>query len=569
PNDQLNKGNIPTLETKITENLFKSHKTSIAVIIDFVVVSCDDLQKGTHDITKTLAEKIEAKKKRKFSGFIASNSDFFDPKDVVDVDMVTGEDIEKADKEILKKFEDDPIFKGDSADFSIEKLNLLTIQQICLGSRLKKADYLVIGNQDFSGLTTKEQKYCIEPAGLGIHYYLVEDKVNLKKLLANSNKALQVYTLNNFDFTAIANNPTHTFGFMLYGGNETPTFEYEYIDEEEAGKVMLCQIGDIKTFSHLTLRLGVKQDNDTKKYQTNNLAAIKRLGVLMLDVDGLGAIFKETNFASLASYSAFSRHLDYFFLGYLNTLWNQNKKYKDHSQIIYAGGDDLLLVGRWDVMVELAETIQAQLLQWSCQTAIKQAPKVSVSGGVAVVTHKFPVMKAKEMAESAEKDAKKYKITVDGVQLPKNAITLWGVSLNWSYEYATVKALKEQIKHYIEGYKTVFMTLQEYYYQHSFAEKEGWKKEVNDGKKPSIKDRYTWKYSYQTRWRVAYYIAKTQERHRHKNKDLWDFLEDVKQGIFTNAYDGRGLQGSHNYFTLLNLAIRWAELDYRTNYKKN
>jgi CRISPR-associated protein Csm1 len=588
PNDQLNKGNIPTLETKITENLFKSHKTSIAVIIDFVVVSCDDLQKGTHDITKTLAEKIEAKKKRKFSGFIASNSDFFDPKDVVEVDMVTGEDIEKADKEILKKFEDDPIFKGDSADFSIEKLNLLTIQQICLGSRLKKADYLVIGNQDFSGLTTKEQKYCIEPAGLGIHYYLIghtdteedevkdKDKIDLANLLAKTNDALQIYAINNLDFlepyfliNQPANKVTHTFGFMFYGGNEAPTFEYYYKDEEEAGKVKSYKIGRIKTFSHLTLRLGVKQDNETKKHQTNNLAAIKRLGVLMLDVDGLGTIFKETNFASLASYSAFSRHLDYFFLGYLNTLWRQNDKFKRHSQIIYAGGDDLLLVGRWDVMVELAETIQAQLLQWSCQTAIEQAPKVSVSGGVAVVTHKFPVMKAKEMAESAEKDAKKYKITIDGVQLPKNAITLWGVSLNWSYEYATVKALKEQIMYYIEGYKTVFMTLQEYYYQHSFAEKEGWKKEVDDGKKPSIKDRYTWKYSYQTRWRVAYYIAKTQERYRNKDIAFGDFLCRIQQGIFTNAYDGRGLQGSHNYFTLLNLAIRWAELDYRTNYKKN
>jgi CRISPR-associated protein Csm1 len=260
--------------------------------------------------------------------------------------------------------------------------------------------------------------------------------------------------------------------------------------------------------------------------------------------------------------------LDYFFLGYLNTIWNQNDTFKRYSQIIYAGGDDLFLLGRWDVIIDFAEAIQTQLLDWSCQSTIKQTPKISLSGGVAMVTHKFPVMKAKQMAESAEKQAKSYEIKVCGVKLPKNAITLWGVSLNWHYEYETVKTLKEQIMHYIDGYKTVFMTLQEYYYQHSFAEKQGEKEEKKDSEKPADDDKYAWKYSYQTRWRVAYYIAKTQERHRNKNKYLWGFLEDVKQGIFTNAYDGRGLQGSHSYFTLLNLAIRWAELDYKTN-KKN
>lgn len=568
PNNQLNKGSIPTLETKITENLFNAHKTSIAVIIDFEEVSCDDLQKGTHDITKRLAEKIEAKKKRKFANHINQNySSLFDAQDVKPQDKVTGEDID----ENASNFKRDVLFQssdGEPADFAPTDLKLLTFQQICLGRRLKKAAYLVISDQEFSNLNTEEQKYCIAPADLGIHYYLIEDKSDLGNLLANTNNALQVYALNNFDFTTFAKNSTHTFGFMLYGGNETPTFEYEYKDEEEGGKVTFHQIGGIKTFSHLTLRLGVKENKETKKYQTDNLATVKRLGVLMLDVDGLGTIFKETNFASLATYSAFSRHLDYFFLGYLNTIWNEKETFKRHSQIIYAGGDDLFLVGRWDVIIELAEAIQTQLLDWSCQSTIRQTPKVSVSGGVAMVTHKFPVMKAKQMAESAEKKAKDYEITVCGVKLPKNAITLWGVSLNWHYEYETVKALKEQIMHYIDGYKTVFMTLQKYYYQHSFAEKQGEEEEKKNNKKPANDDKYVWKYSYQTRWRVAYYIAKTQERHRNKNKDLWDFLENVKQGIFTNAYDGRGLQESHSYFTLLNLAIRWAELNHRTNHKK-
>ncbi len=363
PNTEANKEKVKSIEEKITKHLFNAHKTTIAVIIYFVEVSREDLQKGTHDITEKLAHKIDEKKKRKFANYINQNySSLFDAQDVKPQDKVTGEDID----ENASKFNRDVLFQssdGEPADFAPTDLQLLTFQQICLGRRLKNAAYLTISDQKISNLNTEEQKYCIAPACLGIHYYLIEDKSDLENLLAKTNNALQVYALNNFDFTTLARNSTHTFGFMLYGGNETPTFECEYKDEEEGGKVTLRQLGDIKTFSHLTLRLGSKKNRETDKHHIDNLAAVKRLGVLMLDVDGLGTIFKETNFASLATYSAFSRHLDYFFLGYLNTIWNEKETFKRHSQIIYAGGDDLFLVGRWDVIIELAEAIQTQLLR--------------------------------------------------------------------------------------------------------------------------------------------------------------------------------------------------------------
>jgi CRISPR-associated protein Csm1 len=165
PNTEANKEKVDSVEKEITEHLFNAHKTTIAVIIDFVEVSRNDLQKGTHGITKKLTNKIDEKKKRKFSGFIASNSNFFEPKDVVDVDVVTGEDIEANDLNRMTIFQSDKLFRKDGdkeADFhcGIDKetrkfttdLKLLTFQQICLGRRLKKADYLVIGNQAISDL---------------------------------------------------------------------------------------------------------------------------------------------------------------------------------------------------------------------------------------------------------------------------------------------------------------------------------------------------------------------------------------------------------------------------------
>ncbi|MBP6665193.1 MAG: hypothetical protein KA168_07895, partial [Chitinophagales bacterium] len=213
---------------------------------------------------------------------------------------------------------------------------------------------------------------------------------------------------------------------------------------------------------------------------------------------------------------------------------------------IYAGGDDVFIVGRWDLIIDFAELLQTQLLAWSCQTSIAQQPKISLSGGIATVTHKFPIMKAAAMAGKAEKKAKNYAIDYCGKKIPKNAITLWNTPLNWHLEYPIVQQLKTKIACCIDDdkndYKGVFRNLQKYYYQSS-----------------SIPN-------YQIRWRIAYYIARTQARY-HQKKDFCELLETLKQGIFCNSYH-QPLQGNHHFFTLLNLAIRWAELNHRTNHKK-
>lgn len=572
PNTEANEQEVAIVEKEIAEQLFSTHKTTIAVIIDSVAIAKDDLIDGTHCITKALAEKIEEKKKRKFANYIDEHySDLFDPQKVKPQDKVTGEDIEKSDMDSMLAFRNDTLFQkqsnGDDADFVCKKdqidLKLLTFQQICLGRRLKKADYLVVSSNKIVISDIENQKYLVEPANLGIYYYLVENKKDLDAVsAANANNALRIYSLNQFDFIAPEPKPKHQYGFMLYGGNEAPTFEYNYKDEEEN---KLYNEGKAKTFSHLTLRLSNKGGTT----ETVNLASIKRLGVMLLDVDGLGTVFKDTNFESFAQYAAFSRHLDYFFLGYLNTLWNSHENYKQHIQIIYAGGDDLFIVGRWDLVIDFAELIKNELLAWSCQTEteIKDNPKISISGGIAVVTHKFPIMKAAEMAKEAEGKAKGYSIDEGATEIRKNAITLWGTPLNWELEYPIVQELKKEIDDYIDGYKGVFMNLQDYYNEHSFLEKEGWEAEKKAGKKPTKKERYSWKYSNHIRWRVAYYIARTQDRYKG-DANLRQLLETLKQGIFANSYRNKPLQGSHQFFDLLNLAIRWAELNYRTNHKK-
>jgi CRISPR-associated protein Csm1 len=572
PNTAGNKTKVDNLEKEIAEKLFAAHKTAIAIIIDYVEIVAKDLVNGTKCITKILADKIDEKKKRKFANHIKNNySSLFDAQEVMPQDKITGEDIEKEDKDIMPKFKHDVLFQskdGEDADFALTDLKLLTFQQICLGRRLKKADYLVVANQSLNFTNNEEPKYQINPANLGIYYYLAEDKSDLEKIkTTHANVGLQIYSFNELSFIPSQPNTKHQYGFMLYGGNEAPTFEYNYKDSDD--KDEKYHAGETKTFSHLTLRLGYNKDTNG----AGNLASIKRLGVMLLDVDGLGTVFKEKNFDSLAQYAAFSRHLDYFFLGYINTLWRENEQFKRHIQVIYAGGDDVFIVGRWDLIIDFAELLQTQLLAWSCQTSMAQQPKISLSGGIATVTHKFPIMKAAAMAGKAEGKAKAYSIPKkddEKEDKKKNAITLWNTPLNWNLEYPIVQQLKTKIACCIDDdkndYKGVFRNLQDYYYQHLLLEEEGLKKEKDQGTLTKEKQ-YTWKYSYYVRWRIAYYIARTQDRY-HRDDNFCKLLETLKQGVFCNSYRSNPLQGKHHFFTLLNLAIRWAELNHRTNYKK-
>jgi len=75
---------------------------------------------------------------------------------------------------------------------------------------------------------------------------------------------------------------------------------------------------------------------------------INRLGILRMDVDSLGRTLREglVDRANLARIAALSRHLSYFFGGYLSSLLSRDE-YAEKLQIIYSGGDDVFIVGAW------------------------------------------------------------------------------------------------------------------------------------------------------------------------------------------------------------------------------
>ena len=152
----------------------------------------------------------------------------------------------------------------------------------------------------------------------------------------------------------------------------------------------------------------------------------KFLGVLRMDVDSLGYLFakgfpKEDK--SIAKIANLSRMLDMFFTGYLNTLVAGKNLYTT-----YAGGDDLFIVGAWNEVVELAETINERFVEYCAHN-----PAMHISGGIALCKGKYPIGRAAEKAgELLDGKAKKVEWKdKNGKKQFANALGFMGQGVLW------------------------------------------------------------------------------------------------------------------------------------------
>lgn len=172
---------------------------------------------------------------------------------------------------------------------------------------------------------------------------------------------------------------------------------------------------------------------------------IKRLGVLRLDVDDLGIAFSsgfvsdkdkiEDNlrYATLSRYADLSKDISMFFKVAINkicagdligcvdfeekafNIFGIAKAPKRKVNIIYAGGDDLFLVGAWDEVLEVAIDINRAFKQFT-------NGKLTLSAGMAMFSPTYPISKMAEIAGLLVQMSKSRK--------DKNSIALFGMETN-------------------------------------------------------------------------------------------------------------------------------------------
>lgn len=251
------------------------------------------------------------------------------------------------------------------------------------------------------------------------------------------------------------------------------------------------------------------------------------LGILRMDVDGLGQRFIK-GFKSIGEYKTFSGKLEQFFVVETKNV-QRTSEFSDYLNIIYAGGDDLFVVGRWDKVIDFAERIHIEVDARFGQDGI------TISGGVAIVAEKFPIAKSAELAGKAEDAAKAYD---DGKGQKKNAFCFLGKTVSWK-EFPEVKRYQEQFVSLIGGNNLSKGILHKIMLYASIADQN--KVRRREGKAED--------FSYV--WHLSYYLTRYMTRYKD-NDAVCNFCRRLRDKEL-NYKDGRKLE-------LIALAARWAEL---------
>jgi CRISPR-associated protein Csm1 len=154
---------------------------------------------------------------------------------------------------------------------------------------------------------------------------------------------------------------------------------------------------------------------------------IKRLAYLKADVDNLGKLFafglkgNKENYDTISRVATFSRMLDLFFSGRVNELVSQEFT---NCYIVYSGGDDLLIAGPWQEIIELAEKINQEFTRFTGNNA-----NITLSAGIALAKTKTPVAKAAAQAEEFLEESKEKILT--GNDSGRNQVTVFNRTLSW------------------------------------------------------------------------------------------------------------------------------------------
>jgi CRISPR-associated protein Csm1 len=123
------------------------------------------------------------------------------------------------------------------------------------------------------------------------------------------------------------------------------------------------------------------------------------LGVLKADVDRLGFIFGEGMTPTLSRASTLSGAMELFFGGRLDALCGDVAAKAFYT--VYAGGDDLLILGPWDQTVILAQRLYQDFRRYTCCNE-----NVTLSAGVLLVKPHFPIHRFARLADEALEEAK-------------------------------------------------------------------------------------------------------------------------------------------------------------------
>ncbi len=545
PNTKKVRAEIEKISSIINRSLFAHYKGELFLGVGYEKLSGFDFKSNLSAKWGEAIKKTSAQKRRKFKDEIINDQSFFQSRSVKDAQPCDncGADYETSELKAVKKGEE-------------EKYCPLCREFIKAGDDLKSAKILL---EFISTESTRPDsgKIIVPIMGIPVGYILTDNrKLDQDAAIISQTLFKKIHYLNETDFLeTIAGERFNAYarGFKFYGGNYLPLN-----DQDEPA-----------TFDYLA---GVR---DKKEEET----AFKRLGILRMDVDNLGKIFSKGFLCSsmtnpkteqsplkepysISRISTLSSMLDIFFSGYLNTL-HQKEDFKNSLYILYSGGDDLFIVGRWDKTIDFAALIREEFKRFTCQH-----PDLSISGGIALTPPKYPIHRSADLAGEAE-SAAKAKRQINGQEKEKDALNFLGKTLSWQ-DFQVAQALKQDLIQWINepenGKKAMnrglLSRLSQIYATYQ-KEADLIRKQNKEGKilLGEVNERILYN---KWRWRLVYSLR----RFMNQNKEYKDEIEAIQTALTENNLykDHKSEQPVIEY---LDIPVQWAEYQLRTNQKED
>lgn len=166
------------------------------------------------------------------------------------------------------------------------------------------------------------------------------------------------------------------------------------------------------------------------------------IAVIKADVDNMGNFIKHSDVTqSFINFDTFSKGINNFFSLYVS---RKMKEKFENSYTVFAGGDDLLIVGSYDQMIELAVFVRQEFMKFI------KTKDLSISFGIVLAKPSTPIS---YLAQTSEKW-----LEVSKEMTGKDAISIFGETAKWdSYLSVRSKILDEFTKFDIDKDNTAFL----------------------------------------------------------------------------------------------------------------
>ncbi len=267
-----------------------------------------------------------------------------------------------------------------------------------------------------------------------------------------------------------------------------------------------------KTFTHIAIKARHYDPYKKKCYGT------EAIGVLKADIDHLGMLFgcglTKKRF-TLSRLATVSRQLNDFFSLYLpHLLRNSVQFYNVYT--VFAGGDDLFLIGPWNRMADLAAYLHERFADYVCHN-----PEITFSVGITIHKPHIPVDKLANASEEALEQSK-----VAG----RNRVTMFGETVTWDDFIALLKN-RETMQRWLDSELIAPSMFYRFNYLTSMAAQE---KQVSDQEKIEMDDMECLKWRSMFLYSLARNV-KTKEEYREKAlkelEPMAKWLEDYRGAV--------------------------------------